>query len=156
MARLLKSSLIATTFLVIVGAAPLAKATTAPSDPCSLLSASDVSSTTGETYGAPRSSVAPRPYANTVQGTDCKYESGRDELLFRVYFDPSADQATSLFAKLKTFFGAGTPVPGVGDEAYLDSQDGLHVRKGNVRYFLTGHPNNAQKKALAGVVAAKL
>jgi hypothetical protein len=156
MAGLGKSSLIAVAFLVIIGAAPLARATTAPSDPCSLLSASDVSNATGSTYTSTQSTVAPRPYANTVQGTDCRYSSGSHELLFRIYFDPSTDDTTSLFAKLKMFYSPPTPVPGVGDEAYFDPHNGLHIRKGNIRYFLPGKPSNAQLRALATLVAGKL
>jgi hypothetical protein len=156
MAGLGKSSLILTAFLAIFGAAPFAKATTAPSDPCSLLSAADVSTATGSRYSVAPSTVAPRPFANTVQGTDCHYTSDSHELLFRIYFDPSTDEATSLFAKLKMFYSPPTPVSGVGDEAYFDARNGLHVRKGNVRYFFTGKPTNAQLQALATIVAGKL
>lgn len=156
MARFGKSSLIATLFLVAACTPPSAKATTAPSDPCALLSSADVSKATGATYNSNPSSVAPRPYANTVQGTDCHYASGSHELLFRIYFDPSADEATSLFAKLRMFYSPPTPVSGVGDEAYFDARNGLHIRKGNVRYFLSGSPNNSQLQALATLVAGKL
>src|SRR5579864_1202524 len=87
-----------------------------PPDPCSLLTAAQVSSTLGDKYGAPEKSVAPRPFANTVQGTDCQYKtaSGRDQVLFRVYFDASAAQATDLHARLKMFFGAGSTPATVG------------------------------------------
>lgn len=153
-----KPSLIAATLFVLICTLPMARATTAPADPCSLLSPDDISKAAGETYGSPKSSVAPRPYANTVQGTDCRYEStrGSDTLLFRIYFDPSAGDATGLFAKLKMFYSPPTPVSGVGDEAYFDPSKGIHVRKGNVRYFLEGSPKNAQLQALATVVAGKL
>src|SRR5271166_3730257 len=71
-------------------------ATDSPTDPCSLLTAAQVSSILGETYGVPEKSVAPRPFANTAQGTDCQYKAagGKDQVLFRVYFDASAVQAT--------------------------------------------------------------
>jgi hypothetical protein len=153
-----KPFLMLPTLLVLLCALPTARATTAPADPCSLLSADDISKAAGATYGSPKSSVAPRPYANTVQGTDCRYEStrGSDTLLFRIYFDPSAGDATGLFAKLKMFYSPPTPVAGVGDEAYFDPGNGLHVRKGNVRYFLEGSPKNAQLQALATAVAGKL
>src|ERR1039457_6226390 len=87
--------------------------------PCSLLTAAQVSSTLGDKYGAPAKSVAPRPFANTVQGTDCQYKtaSGQDQVLFRVYFDASAAQATDLHARLKTFFGKGSTPASVGGEA---------------------------------------
>jgi len=93
----------------------------------------------GEAYGAPETSAAPRPFANTVQGTDCRYKtsSGGEVVLFRVYFDHSAAEATNLFARLKMWFGAHSTPASVGDEAYVDVQHAIHVRKGNVRYFLT-------------------
>lgn len=133
-----KALLVAATILSAANAIPIASAATAPSDPCSLLPAATVSRTLGQAYGAPASTVAPRPFANAVQGTDCHYTAakGNGALWFRIYFDPSAGEATSLFAKLKMFYSPPTPVAGVGDEAYLDPRHGLHVRKGNVRFFI--------------------
>jgi hypothetical protein len=134
-------------------------ATTAPADPCSLLTATAVGGAAGASYNAPQSSVAPRPYANTVQGTDCRYSSkgNGDALLFRIYFDPSAADATSLFAKLKMFFGGGTAVSGIGDEAYFDERGALHARKGNVRFYLEmGENHQAWLKTLGLVVAGGL
>jgi hypothetical protein len=140
-----------------------ASATETPRDPCSLLTAAQLGSTMGGTYSAPERSVAPRPFANTVQGTDCQHKtaSGQDRLLFRVYFDASAAQATDLHARLKTFFGKGSTPASVGDEAYVDQNDAIHVRKGNVRYFLTvshGDMPMGRKQiiALAALVAEEL
>lgn len=126
-------------FVVIWCTAPVVWATDAPADPCSLLTSAAVSSTLGGTYGAPQKTIAPRPFANTVQGTDCHYTtaSGRDDLLFRVYFDRSAAEATELHARLKMWFGAGGTPASVGDESYFDSSHAIHVRKGNVRFYLT-------------------
>ena len=66
--------------------------------------------------------------------------------------------ATELFARLKSFFGPGsTPVPGVGDEAYLDALHGLHVRKGKVRFFISAKAaDDKQLRELAGRVAGQL
>jgi len=130
-------------------------ATTEPPDPCALLQASDVSQALGGNYGAPTKTVAPRPFANTVEGTDCHYSGGGHELLFRIYFDPSSGDATSLFARLKMFYSPPRPVT-VGDDAYFDSRHGLHVRKGNVRYFLQGSNDEGKLTALGQVVAGKL
>jgi hypothetical protein len=47
-------------------------------------------------------------------------------------------------------------VSGVGDEAYLDKEKGLHVRKGKVRYFLDGAGSPKQKNDLAVGIAAQL
>jgi hypothetical protein len=140
-----------------------ARATDAPADPCSLLTAAQVSSAMGGKYGAPDKSVAPRPFANTVQGTDCKYRaaSAQDQVLFRVYFDVSAAQATDLHSRLKMFFGKDSTPANVGDEAYVDKSAAIHVRKGNVRYFLStshGDTPSGQKQilALAALVAGEL
>jgi hypothetical protein len=140
-----------------------ARATDSPQDPCSLLTAAQVSSTLGDKYGAPEKSVAPRPFANTVQGTDCQYKtvSGKSQVLFRVYFDTSAAQATDLHTRLKMFFGKDSTPANVGDEAYVDKKDAIHVRKGNVRYFLSISRGDTldgrnQMLALATLVAGEL
>jgi hypothetical protein len=152
--------------MVILGLGLLvqqAKATDAPRDPCSLLTAAQVSSTLGDQYAAPQKSTAPRPFANTAQGTDCQYKSagGHGQVLFRVYFDSSAAQATDLHARLKTFFGKDSAPANAGDEAYVDSKSAIHVRKGNVRYFLSishGDTADGQKEilALATLVAGEV
>ena len=74
----------------------------APADPCSLLPAAEVGKALGHEMAAPESTVAPRPFKNTAQGTDCVYHSkgGRGSLMFRVYFDASTAESTDLFAKL--------------------------------------------------------
>jgi hypothetical protein len=77
--------------------------------------------------------------------------------LFRAYVDPSPAATTDLFARLKSFFGSGsTSVPGLGDEAYVDVSHGLHVRKGKVRFFLSGSGNDKQLKELATGVVGRL
>lgn len=160
-----RAFLVAAIILGAAAAVPTVRAASAPEDPCSLLPAATVSSTLGIAYGAPTSTVAPRPFANTVQGTDCHYTTanGNGALLFRIYFDPSAAEATGLFMKLKMFYSPPTPVAGVGDEAYLDPRHGLHVRKGNVRFFIDlgkddDFTSTAQKQItmLAGHVADSL
>jgi hypothetical protein len=151
-----KASLIVASMLAAVCSAPLALAATAPADPCSLLSAAQVSTAMGTTYAAPQQSVAPRPFANTVQGTDCTYSGAGGSLLFRIYFDPSPEAATELFAKLKMFYSPPTPVPGLGDEAYFDPRHGIHVRKGNVRFFLSAGKDEKPLTNLATQVAGQL
>ncbi len=148
--------LVAATLLVTASAVQCAWATNSPADPCSLLSAAAVSKAAGQTYGAPQKSVAPRPYANTVQGTDCSYRGNGGTLLFRIYFDPTPGEATALFAKLKFFYSPPTPAPGIGDEAYFDPRHGIHVRKGNVRFFLSLGDDEKLLTALAAQVAGQL
>jgi hypothetical protein len=143
--------------LWLASCAPLATGAETPADLCSLLPASVVSKTLGSTYSSPTKTVAPRPFPNTNSGTDCTYESGSHSLLFRAYVDPSPSASAALFAKLKMYFGSGsTDVSGVGDEAYMDKLHGIHVRKGKVRYYITGPRDENQVKALAIGVAAQL
>jgi len=147
--------MVALLFAVCCG--ELARAAEPPSDLCSLLPAALVSKTLGRAYDAPGKKVAPRPFRNTNEGTDCTYGTGFSLLLFRVYVDPSPSASADLFAKLKAYFGSGsTAVTDVGDEAYLDEDKGLHVRKGKVRYFLDGAGTPKQKNDLAVAVAKQL
>jgi hypothetical protein len=158
MAYISKTFWTAATFLLVTCSVQLASAAGPPADLCSLLPAAVVSKTLGETYGPPEKTVAPRPYANTAEGTDCTYPAKSAYLLFRIYFDPSPAASAELFARLKNFFGRGsTAVTGVGDEAYLDVNRGLHVRKGKVRYFISAErASDAQLKELASGVASQL
>jgi hypothetical protein len=144
--------------LLVACSGELARAADPPSDLCSLLPSAMVSKTLGYAYSSPTKSVAPRPFRNTNEGTDCKYGSGALRLLlFRVYVDPSPTASLDLFAKLKSYLGDGsTIVSGVGDEAYLDKERGLHVRKGKVRYFLDGEGTPKQKNELAVAIAGQL
>jgi hypothetical protein len=117
-----------------------ARAAILPLDLCKLLPADDVSKTLGHTYAAPQEAVAPPPFPRASAGTDCRYESkdaGTPKLLFRVYTDPSTPAASDLFTRLKQFFSPPTTVYDLGDDAYLDPDHGLHVRKGSVRFYIT-------------------
>ncbi len=152
-----KVSLSAVFLLVLASAAVTASATTAPSDPCSLLAASAVNTaTSGGSYGTPQSTVAPKPYPSSGPGADCHYADGSHSLLFRIYFDSSPDVATGLFNQLKMFFPPESSPSGPWDDAYFDRQNGLHVRKGNVRFFLSGHPSNPQLQAFAALIVGRL
>ena len=143
--------------LVVASVAPLASAADVPADACSLLPIAVVNKTLNATYVGPEKKVAPAPFRNTAQGTDCVYKFGGEVLLFRIYVDPSPDAAKELFAKLKLYFGAGsTPATDIGDEAYVDTNHGLHVRKGKVRFFIDGGRNDQMRKALANGIIAQL
>jgi hypothetical protein len=147
----------AATFFVVTCSVQLATAAEPPADLCSLLPVAVVNKTLGSTYEPPLKTVAPRPYANTAQGTDCNYQSKNGNLLFRAYADPSSAASAELFARLKGFFGRGsTDVAGVGDEAYVDAQHGIHVRKGKVRFFISGSGTDKQLRDLAVGVAGQL
>jgi hypothetical protein len=162
-AKLKKLSLVAFILVASVCILPLARATELPADACSLLTADMVSKETGQTYNSPQKSIAPRPFPNTVEGTDCTYKKSKggneSKLLFRIYADPSPAAAADLFAKLSKYY-PGTPVKGVGDQAYIDKNHGIHVLKGNVRFFLQMDEFNSstekQLQDLATQIAGKL
>lgn len=151
-----KVSLSAVSLLIVASAVTTANATTAPSDPCLLLTVGDISTATGRTYGVPVATVAPNPYPNSGKGTDCRYHGDGGSLLFRIYFDSSSEVATGLFNQLKMFFPPESSPSGPWDDAYFDRQNGLHVRKGNVRFFLSGHPSNPQLQAFAALIVGRL
>ena len=163
MADLRKLSLIAATFLVTTCAILPAWAAEPPADLCSLLPAAEVSKALGRTYDSPQKSVAPRPYANTAEGTDCNYLAKGSKLWFRAYVDPSPSAAKELFAKLSAFYGPSTPIAGLGDEAYVDAKHALHARKGRVRFYINLDPidpftpaKQKQLEDLASRVAGRL
>ncbi|HEV2468873.1 MAG TPA: hypothetical protein VGS78_06740 [Candidatus Sulfotelmatobacter sp.] len=134
-----------------------ANAAEPPANLCSLLPVAVVNQVLGATYSSPAKTVAPRPFPNTNEGTDCTYKSSHHTLLFRIYIDPSPKAATDLFAKLKFYFGSGsTPVTNLGDEAYIDANHGLHVRKGKARFFIDGEATNQQRETLATGIAGQL
>jgi len=162
MARFSKVAFTAAAFLITAFAIPSAWAIDPPADLCSLLTAAEVSKALGRTYEPPEKSVAPRPYSNTPEGTDCNYAAKGSKLWFRAYVDPSPAAATEMFAKLGEFYNPQTPVTGLADEAYFDPQHGLHVRKGKVRFYLNledvdfSPKVEKQLKDLAGLVAGRL
>jgi hypothetical protein len=158
MTRAKKRSLI--TFFAVSCVIPLARAADPPADLCSLLSAAQVSKALGQTFNSPTKSVAPRPYRNTAEGTDCTYSTkGGDQVLFRAYVDLSPSDAKELFGRLKILYSPPVQVPELGDEAYFDPRHAIHVRKGKVRFFLSFNDEpTAEKplKELASQVAARL
>ena len=164
MVGLRKLLFVAVTVAVTGGAAVSAKAGEPPSDLCSLLPAADVSKTLGQTYGAPENTVAPRPFPGTNTGTDCKYHAKNgSQLWFRIYVDPSPVAAADLFSRLSKFYGTPKPVKGLGDEAYFDQEDAIHVRKGKVRFYINLSPMptfnptaEKQIRSLASLIAGKL
>lgn len=159
MAHRMKALLLAAVLLGSAWGAAVAAANNPPADLCSLLPAAQVSKMTGQSYGTPQKNVAPRPFANTVEGADCTYKQSKGSavILFRAYADPSPSEAAALFARLGMFYSPQTPVPGLGDKAYLDSKHGLHVLKGRVRFFISmDNFDEKQAKALAAYVVRQL
>lgn len=98
----------------------------------------------------PAKSVPLKPYRESGPGTDCDYSAQGNgaHLLVRIYVDPSSSVASALFAKLKSFYsfaGKPTQVPGLGEDAYFDAKHGLHVLKGQYRYFLSSTPTTPRR-----------
>jgi hypothetical protein len=155
---------VAATVAIAAYAAVSAETREPPGDLCSLLPAAEVSKALGQAYDAPQTSAAPRPFPNTNTGTDCNYLSkSGNKLWFRAYVDSSPSEAADLFAKLSKFYGTPKPVKGLGDEAYFDQEDALHVRKGKVRFYINlstmqtfNQTKEKQIRALANVVAGRL
>lgn len=143
MSYLPRLSLIFATCVGIACMVQFAGAAEPPADLCSLLSPNQVGTTLGGAYDSPQKGVAPRFSAGTVQGTDCNYQpkdAAASKVLFRAYVDPKEEDTKWLFLRLSKFYKRITPVTGLGDEAYFDDVHGLHLRKGNVRMYITLTP----------------
>jgi len=161
LAHLHTLSLIAALLVASTCAVRSASAAEPPADLCALLPAADISKTLGQAFGAPEKTVAPRPFAGTNEGTDCRYRSKTgSKLWFRAYVDSSPAAAKDLFARLSAFYAPPAPVKGLGDEAYFDPQHALHVRKGKVRFYINLSPMEASKEKqlsdLGSAVAGRL
>jgi len=137
-----------------------------PADLCSLLPVAKLTKVLNQTFDSPVKSTAPAAYHNTPTGTQCSYASKDGiprKIVFITYVEPSAAAAKDNFAKLKMWFGPPTPVAGVGDEAYRDSNYAIHVQKGRVRYYINMVPigtytpeKEKQLKDLADWVAGQI
>jgi hypothetical protein len=152
-------SWLAAILLVTACGAARAAANDPPADVCSLLPAARIGKIIGQAYNEPQKTVAPRPYANTAEGTNCAYKKvgGSGQIVLIVYADPSPSEAATLFAKLGVFYSPQTPVAGLSDKAYFDRNHGLHVLKGRVRFFISmDNFDEKQAKALAAYVVGRL
>ncbi len=160
--------ILALIFAVLCGA-PALQAKDPPSDPCALLPPAQLEKVLEQPFGAPIKGSAPPPYKVNSPGTQCSYRSSKGpslNVIFIFYADSSPAVAKDTFDKLTIFYGfsgPNTPVSGIGDVAYRDSKNAIHVLKGNVRYFInvssfgTLTPQKEkQLNALAAGVAAQL
>lgn len=135
-----------------------------PSDVCSLLTASQLKKTLGQTFGAPEKSVFPAVYMGQSDGTQCNYHAGSAGVGFIFYSDHSASEAKQTFNSLTGMFPAKSKPTGIGDEAYLDDGHALHVLKGNYRFFISVSASSSvsdatkekQEEDLAMAVVAQL
>src|SRR5271166_1340198 len=114
----------------------------------------------GGTFGAPGSSVAPPAFAGLPPGTECDYTAGGagGKVVFIVYVDPSAATAKETFAKLTPYYGVKSSPPHLGDTAYVDQSNAIHVLKGKVRFYInvTPTPSDRELIELAAWVAGQL
>ena len=142
---------------LVIGPA-LISAKPLPSDRCALLPSSELQSVLSGSFGKPVTTTAPSPYAGIPVGTDCTYTAGQTTVLFRIYQDPSAATAKETFAKLSMFYPARTKPPHLGDSAYIDTSNAIHVLKGRVRFYINVTPTakDEQLVNLATFVAGQL
>jgi hypothetical protein len=137
-----------------------------PADLCSLLPATRLTKVLNRNFDSPTKSTAPAAYRNTPTGTECDYaakEGVPGKIVFITYVEPSAPAAKDNFAKLKMWFGPNTPVAGIGEDAYRDSNYAIHVQKGKVRYYINMVPigtytpeKEKQLKELADWIAGQI
>lgn len=122
--------------LLLVALVACASVARAQSDPCSWLTTAQL---TKEFYGPfkpPQEKPAIPVHRGQNPGTQCVY-SGQRTVLLTVYVDGSAAEAKSTFDGLMgTYFKVESKPSGLGDEAYFDTNLGLHILKGKTRLFI--------------------
>ena len=137
-----------------------------PADPCLLLPASQIQKTVGQPFGDPSESKVPPAFGRQPWGTHCDYGAGKGpnvHVIFIVYEDSSATEAKQTFDKLAIWFAPKSKPAGIGDSAYVDRKNAIHVVKGKVRYYIELDPvgeftsaNEKQVKELALAVAGRI
>jgi len=136
-----------------------------PSDICSLLGAQQLQKTLGQPFGAPSKSSALPAYSGQAAGTNCGYSSEKGvptDVTLIVYVDRSPTEAKQTFDKLSAFYPATSKPVGIGDSAYIDHNQAIHVLKGKIRYFISVSSNAAdavkekQAQDLAALVAEQI
>jgi len=138
-----------------MGTVRMAKA----ADDCSLLTPAQIQQVLGQPFNAPDKSQAPPAFRNQPAGSHCRYSSQKSHgtVDFIVYVDASASAAKQTFEQLQMWYPAKSRPSGIGDSAYIDSHNSIHVLKGKVRYFISLAPENEkQLKDLAISVAAHI
>jgi hypothetical protein len=127
-------------------------------DVCSLLPPSELQKSLGEIFGPPKASTAPPAFPGQAAGTNCRYkaQNGRHTAVFIVYTDSSAAEAKQTFEKVSAWFGTKSK-PSLGDAAYIDARNAIHVLKGKTRYFIEiDRANEKQLLEVAASVSARL
>lgn len=113
---------------------------TLPTDPCSLLTDTALQQAVGEPFGPPQSQVANSGGATVVTAANCTYtsQSGSGTVTFIIFQDPSTSVAKNQFDNFKLSFPAAAngQISGLGDDAYIDTSDAVHVLKGDIRFYI--------------------
>lgn len=110
-----------------------------PTDACSLLSLSALKAAVHDDFNPATSTTADAGGVPVVSGTQCQFDTGYGGgVTFIVFQDATQADAQSQFAHFEQFFPAAPNgrISGLGDEAYIDSQDALHARKDNIRFYI--------------------
>jgi hypothetical protein len=137
-----------------------------PADLCTLLASAQIQKVLGQAFGAPSKSKAPPAYGVQPWGVHCDYSSQKEtnvSVTFIAYAESSAAVAKQTFERLSMWYPAKSKPSGIGDSAYIDNQNAIHVLKGQVRYYISidspgdfSPAKEKQLKDLALSVAAKI
>lgn len=120
-----------------------------PADLCSLLTPAQLEKAFAVPFAAPEKNQAPAPFRNIPPGTQCEYKVQKGpaiKVVFIVYADPSAAVAKQTFDRLSMWYTPKSK-PKIGDAAYLDKNDAIHVLKNRVRYFIAVEGAGTAKSA---------
>ncbi len=134
----------------VVGPVAAASAKELPTDRCALLPTSELRKVLGGSFAAPASSVAPPAFAGLPPGTHCDYSgaSGGGDVVLIVYVDPTAATAKDTFQKLMPYYSVTSSPPHLGDIAYIDRDNAIHVLDGKVRFYISVTPTPTGSKPL--------
>jgi len=121
-----------------------------PTDFCALLPVNHLEKVFEQPFGPVDKSTPPPSTSNVLSATECDYNSqkrGQRKIVFIVFEDTSATAAKENFNRFMTMFGTTGLVDGVGELAYTDSNQAIHVLLGKIRYYISISPsgNNNQK-----------
>src|SRR5579859_7960841 len=112
---------------LIVALVACASVARAQPDPCSWLTPAQLNKEFNDRFQPPEKKPAPPVYHGQNPGTQCVYTGGRTVML-TVYVDRSATEAKTTFDGLMgTYFKVESKPSGLGDEAYFDTNLGLHI-----------------------------
>jgi hypothetical protein len=132
-----------------------------PADPCTWLTTTQLEKVLGGHFTGPVQGSFPPAFAGQEPGTKCDFAGGTVTVTLIAYLDPSAAAAKGTFDQLSTMFGPEARPGGIGDDAYIDAQRAIHVRKGSIRYYVSLSPastpgHDARVGDLAKAIASAL